>query len=72
MTNKDCGERIETLEIRLSHQEAAIDELTRTLLRQEQMLNEQVQIIDRLQVQIRSLAGSPVASSDDETPPPHY
>lgn len=32
--------RIEDLEIRLSHQEAAIDELTRTVLTQERTIHE--------------------------------
>lgn len=72
MTNTDFDTRAETLEIRLSHQEAAIDELTRTLLRQEQMLREQAQAIEKLEVQLRSLAGAPVAPAEDETPPPHY
>ena len=72
MTSNELNERVETLEIRLSHQEAATDELTRTLLKQEKRLREQQQTIERLQAQLRALAVSPVAAPEDETPPPHY
>lgn len=72
MTHNDFGERIETLEIRLSHQEATIDELTRTLLSQEQVLRRQGQAVERLQAQLRALASEPLSAPEDETPPPHY
>ena len=41
MTDNDPEARIESLEIRLAHQEAAIEELTHTLLKQEQRLREE-------------------------------
>ncbi|MDT8386868.1 MAG: SlyX family protein [Thiogranum sp.] len=72
MTSNDFGERIETLEIRLSHQEATIDELTRTLLSQEQLLRHQGQAVERLQAQLRALASEPLSAPEDEAPPPHY
>jgi SlyX protein len=72
MVDNDLEKRFETLEIRLAHQEAAIDELTRALLDQAQKLGEQALTIERLQQQVRSLAASPLAPPEDETPPPHY
>ncbi|MDV3239707.1 MAG: SlyX family protein [Gammaproteobacteria bacterium] len=64
--------RIEDLEIRLSHQEAAIDELTRTVLTQERTIHEQAEALRRLERQLRAALPSPVAAPEDESPPPHY
>lgn len=64
--------RIESLEIRSAHQEAALDELTRTLLDQERLLREQAALLSRLEVQLRDATPAPVASRDEEIPPPHY
>lgn len=64
--------RIEDLEIRLSHQEAAIDELTRTVLTQERAIHEQAEALRRLERQLRAALPSPVAAPEDESPPPHY
>ena len=41
MNNADLISRIEALESRLMHQEAALDEITRTLVRQEQLVTTQ-------------------------------
>lgn len=64
--------RIEDLEIRLSHQEAAIDELTCTVLMQERAIHEQAEALRRLERQLRAALPSPVAAPEDESPPPHY
>ncbi len=72
MNDNDSQSRFERLEMRLAHQEAAIEELTRTLLGQEKRVREQAEMLDRLQQQVRSLAASPLAPPEDETPPPHY
>lgn len=72
MNEDDSQTRFERLELRLAHQEAAVEELTRTLLVQEKKVKEQAEAIEMLQQQIRSLAVSQVASAEDETPPPHY
>lgn len=64
--------RIEDLEVRLSHQEAAIDELTRTALAQERVIHDQAEALRRLEHQLRTALPSPVAAPEDETPPPHY
>jgi SlyX protein len=72
MKDNELGIRLESLETRLMHQEAAIEELTRTLLRQEQLISAQVAAIDRLQAMIRSLSGTHAAPAGEEPPPPHY
>ncbi len=72
MAEQELIARLETLEIRASHQEAAIEELTRSLLEQEKLNHEQAESIARLEAQVRALTTSPVAAREDETPPPHY
>ena len=72
MNDTDLISRIETLETRLTHQEASLDEITRTLLRQEQLVNKQLQAIETLQGQLQTLTDAGVASAGDEPPPPHY
>ena len=72
MTDKDIKARLESLETRIMHQDAAIDELTRTLLDQEQLMNKQVEIIKHLEEQVRGLGSSNPGATTDEPPPPHY
>ena len=72
MTDDDIPGRLENLETRLMHQESAIDELTRTLLRQEQEMRKQVEAIRHLEDQLKSLADSSPVPAADEPPPPHY
>ncbi|HYQ70824.1 MAG TPA: SlyX family protein, partial [Gammaproteobacteria bacterium] len=64
--------RLESLEARLMHQEAAIDELTRTLLLQEQRVNRQSAAIERLEAQLRSLFDAGITPPGADGPPPHY
>lgn len=64
--------RLIDLEIRLTHQEAALEEMGMALLRQDRTINELRETIDRLQQQLRDLSVSNVASAAEETPPPHY
>ncbi len=72
MTDNDMKMRLESLETRIMHQDAAIDELTRTLLSQEQVMNRQVEAIKRLEAQIRDLGSSNPGAATNEPPPPHY
>jgi SlyX protein len=72
MNDIDLDVRIESLEARLMHQEAAIDELTRTLLQQEQLVNRQAATIEHLESQLRSLSTANITPADEEGPPPHY
>ena len=72
MSDPELLARIEALEIRLAHQDAAVDELTRTLLEQERQLREQAESLQRLERQLRAATPSFIATRDEETPPPHY
>ena len=63
--------RLETLEGRYAHQEAALEELTRTLLAQEQRIREQAELLQRLARQVRALQGGADSLPSDERPP-HY
>jgi SlyX protein len=72
MTDDDTKTRLESLETRIMHQDATIDELTRTLLRQEQLMSKHVKAIKHLEEQIRGLTDSNPGMAADEPPPPHY
>ena len=72
MTGNELASRLESLELRLMHQEAAIEELTRTVLQQEQLIATQVIAIERLETMIRSLSDTSPANPGEEPPPPHY
>jgi SlyX protein len=72
MTNDEISRRIEMLENRLMHQEAALEELTRILLAQEGHIREQSEMIKRLREHVRALLPSQLALPEEETPPPHY
>lgn len=63
-------DKITDLEIRLTHQEATLDELTQTVLNQERLLLELQDQLQQVRQQIRSF--SIVAPASEETPPPHY
>ena len=72
MNENDLQRRIEALEIRYSHQEQAVDELTRNVLRQEAQLKLQAETIERLEQALRALehGGADAARGDEK--PPHY
>ena len=72
MNDDPLTARIEELESRLMHQEAAIEELTRSLLSQEQLFTSQLQTIERLEAQLHSLADPHTLAPGEEAPPPHY
>jgi SlyX protein len=72
MTDDALITRIEELESRLMHQEASIEELTRNLLEQGQLLTAQTQAMIRLEAQLRSLSDPHTLPSGEESPPPHY
>jgi SlyX protein len=72
MNNADLDARIEALEARLMHQDAAIEELTRSLLLQEQRVNRQAMSIERLEAHLRSLVTTNITPPGEDGPPPHY
>jgi uncharacterized coiled-coil protein SlyX len=71
MTDSAVTGRLDILEMRNAHQEAALEEMTRTLLTQEQQLREQEQRLLRLEQQVRALQGG-AGSGQAEEKPPHY
>ncbi|VAW72887.1 hypothetical protein MNBD_GAMMA15-398 [hydrothermal vent metagenome] len=71
MSNNDSDARIEALEIRLTHQEAALEALTSALLSQERNVREHTEALERLELQLRALAPADGARPADEKPP-HY
>lgn len=64
--------RIEDLEIRWAHQEAALDELTAQVRAQEQMIEALRAQVQHLHAQLKTMVASDVAPLSEETPPPHY
>ena len=64
--------RIETLEINQAHLEAAVEELTTTVLQQQQTLTELRNEIEFLKSMLKDLAPASVVPRSEETPPPHY
>ncbi|MDH2925904.1 SlyX family protein [Lonepinella koalarum] len=70
--NMQIEKRIEELEMKLTFQDNLLDELNQALVEQQFM-------IDKMQIQLRYLANklkdmqpSNLATSAEETPPPHY
>lgn len=65
-------ERMTDLEIRLAHLEAAIDELTQTVLRQQQALTATGKQLEFIKSLLGDLSPAAVRPLSEETPPPHY
>lgn len=65
-------QRLEELETRIAYQEASIEELTSTMLAQQQTIETMQGQIEFLKSLVKDLAPSAVAPMSEETPPPHY
>ena len=63
---------ITDLQIRLTHQDDALDELTRTVLRQQRQIDELQAQIAQLKTALRELTPPQVGGAGNEPPPPHY
>lgn len=64
--------RLTDLEIRLTHQEAALEEINNVLLKQQSTLEALRADMAALQRQLRDMTPSNIADISEETPPPHY
>lgn len=64
--------RITDLEIRLTHQDAAMEELTRVVLKQENELKRLNKEVEQLKTALKECSATIVASESEESPPPHY
>jgi SlyX protein len=71
MNETDLTGRLEALEVRYAHQEAALEELTRTVLAQEQLIRLQAEQLGPLQHSVRAMLGGAADAVADERPP-HY
>ena len=69
MTSED---RLTDLEVRLMHQEAAVEELSLASHQQQNQLNEILQELKLIRAMLRQLSPGEIDSSLDEPPPPHY
>lgn len=63
---------ITDLEIRFTHQEASLDELTKTVVEQQKMIENLGKEIEQIKLILRDISASNIASPSEETPPPHY
>ena len=64
--------RIIDLEARFSHHDASIEELTRTVLKQQTQIEKLSEELEQIKSILRDLSSPNLASEKDETPPPHY
>lgn len=64
---------IEDLQMRIAHQEVAIEALDETVARQDQLIRELRDEIVEIRRRLSALTPSPLGvDSADEPPPPHY
>lgn len=71
MSTAELPEQLADLQVRYAHQEAVLEELTRTLLAQEQLIREQAERLQRVEQQVRTMQGGAGSAPPDEKPP-HY
>ncbi len=64
--------RFTELEIRLTHQEAAIEALTQASLEQQQKLEDVLGQLQSIRILLQQMAPPETGSLEDEPPPPHY
>jgi uncharacterized coiled-coil protein SlyX len=69
--SQELEQRIENLEIRIMHLEAALDEMTRTLLHQEQLTTRQADMLRQMEAQLKGLSAV-LSPATGHEPPPHY
>lgn len=72
MANGADEMRVIELETRLTYQEAAMQELSDALAHQQKVIDRLGAELDALRQQVRAQAQFNIASSSEETPPPHY
>ena len=70
--SNDTQTRLTDIEVRMTHQDAAIEEITNALLAQEKKLETVTRILERLTDTVKSMQATNVAPASEETPPPHY
>ncbi len=70
----DLEDRIADLEIRLTHQESSLDNLTKASVRQERAFEEILMQLEQIKAALSQMGqgGEQVNAPGDEPPPPHY
>ncbi len=63
--------RIEDLEVRLTYQEATLEELNQVIIKQQNQIDLLIEEIKRIKQQ-QERGGEFVRSQSEEEPPPHY
>ena len=64
--------RITDLEIRITHQEAAMEEMNDVLLEQHKLIQNLRDELNHHQRLLRDMNSSNITDAANETPPPHY
>lgn len=64
--------RLIDLEIRLTHQEATLQELNDVVAAQQGAIDQLRKEVEALTRQLRDMAPANIAAPWEETPPPHY
>lgn len=64
--------RLTDIEIKLAHQEAAIEALTESNLKQQLQIEEVLGQLQQVRTLLQQLAPPATGALDDEPPPPHY
>jgi SlyX protein len=67
----DSTQRLDRLEMRLTEQEATIDDLNRTVMEQWQQIDRLTRVVSALREQVEEAAAR-AAPRGPEPPPPHY
>ena len=65
-------DKITDLEIRMTHQEAAIEEINLVLLKQHNQIESLISDLTMLRKQLSDMSDNNIADQSQETPPPHY
>ena len=65
-------DRLEELEIRLTHQEALIDTLDTALIAQQKLIEQLKYELAGVRQRLQAAGISDIAMPSEETPPPHY
>ena len=69
---EDRDERIDNLEMQITHQNEVIDALNKTVIEQWARLDQALARIKQLEDRLREVQASVVRDAADEVPPPHY
>lgn len=67
----EAEQRIADLEVRLTHQEASLDNLTAASVRQQRIVEEILAQLQQIKIVLRQM-GDPAAGTSGDEPPPHY